>query len=67
MTRTFPDLVIGGVLIAPFVSFAVAAGVLLALLRPLLGVVGFERAFSNPPLAQLGIYVVILAVLIVPF
>lgn len=67
MTHTFPDLVISGVLVAPFVSYAAAAGLLFAMLRPLLRIVGFERAFSNPPLAQLGIYVVILAVLIVLF
>ena len=67
MTHAFPELVIGGVLIAPFVTYAAAALVAMLLLRPILQFVGFERLFSNPPVALLGSYVLILALLIVLF
>ncbi len=67
MTRSFPELVIGDVLIAPFVTYAVAALVVVLLLRPLLRLVRFERLFSNPPVALLSLYVLVLAVLIVVF
>ncbi|MBE7199439.1 MAG: DUF1656 domain-containing protein [Parafilimonas terrae] len=67
MIHGFPELVIGGVLIAPFVVYASAAAVIFALLRPVLRLVGFEHLFSNPPIAQLCIYVAILASLIVLF
>lgn len=67
MSTGFPELVVGGVLMAPFVAYAVGAAAVMAALRPLLRVAGFERIFSNPPLALLGIYVMILAALIVLF
>ena len=63
----FPEFAVGDVLIAPFVTYAVAAALLFALLRPLLGLIGFEHLFSNPPVARLCVYVVILALLIVLF
>ena len=65
MEQTFSELTIGGILVAPFVTYAATAAVLLFLLRPLLRLIGFERVFSNPPLAVLGLYVVILATLVV--
>lgn len=61
MSHTYYDLVIGGVLIAPFVTYAVASLVALLLLRPLLVLVRFEDAFSNPPLALLCVYLLVLA------
>ena len=64
MSVGFPELVLGGVLIAPFVTLAMAAALLLAVLRPLLQAAGFERAFANPPLALLGIFVMLLAALV---
>jgi hypothetical protein len=67
MIHGFPELVIGGVLIAPFVSYALAALALFFLVRPALSLVNFEAAFSNPPLALLCIYIAILAILIVLF
>jgi hypothetical protein len=67
MTRSFPELVIGGVLIAPFVKYAAVALALFLLLRPVLVLVHFERLFANAPLALLCVYVTILAVLIVLF
>ena len=67
MTHSFPELTIGGVLVAPFVMYAGAAIVILAVLRPFLRLVAFDRAFSNPPVAELSLYVLILALLIVLF
>ena len=67
MMHTFPELTIDGVLVAPFVTYAVAATATFAVLRPLLHLVAFDRAFSNPPVAELSLYVLILALLIVLF
>jgi hypothetical protein len=36
-------------------------------LRPVLHLVAFDRAFSNPPVAELSLYVLILTLLIVLF
>lgn len=65
MMQTFPEIVVGGVLIAPFVLYATLALVIFLLLRPVLGLVAFDRIFANPPVAQLSLYVLILATLIV--
>ncbi|MGU3665782.1 DUF1656 domain-containing protein [Methylobacterium sp. A49B] len=65
MSQTFPELVVGGVLISPFVTYAAAALALFLMLRPVLARIGFERLFSAPPVALLSLYVVILAFLIV--
>ena len=65
--HSFSELTIGGVLIAPFVIYAGAAIAMFAVLRPFLHLVAFDRVFSNPPVAELSLYVVILALLIVLF
>jgi hypothetical protein len=65
MIQTFHEVVIGGVLVAPFVLDAGLALVLFLLLRPFLYLVRFDSLFSNPPMAQLSVYVLILASLIV--
>jgi hypothetical protein len=67
MMHSFPELTIGGVLVAPFVMYAVTAIAIFAVLRPVLHVIAFDRAFSNPPVAELSLYVLILALLIVLF
>jgi hypothetical protein len=67
MMHSFPELTIGGVLIAPFVIYAGAAIAMFAVLRPFLHLVAFDRVFSHPPVAELSLYVVILALLIVLF
>ena len=67
MMHSFPELTIGGVLVAPFVIYAGAAIAIFAALRPLLHLVAFDRAFSNAPVAELSLYVLILALLIVLF
>jgi hypothetical protein len=65
--HSFSELTIGGVLVAPFVMYAVTAIAIFAVLRPVLHLIAFDRAFSNPPVAELSLYVLILALLIVLF
>ena len=63
MTNTYRELVVGGVLIAPIVSYAAIALLAFLMLRPLLRVVGFARVFSNPSLAELCLYVAMFGML----
>ena len=65
--HTYRELVIGGVLVAPIVSYAAIALLLLLLLRPLMHFVGFPRLFSNPPIAELSLYVSIFGLLTLLF
>ena len=67
MTNTYRELVIGGVLVAPVVSYAATALLIFLLLRPLLHVVGFSRLFSNPALAQISLYISIFGLLALLF
>jgi hypothetical protein len=67
MTHTFPELVVGGVLIAPLVSYAIAALVIFMALRPVLHAVHFSKLFSHPSIAELSVYVTILGLLTVLF
>lgn len=67
MMHSFPELTIGGVLVAPFVIYTGATVAIFAVLRPFLHLIAFDRAFSNPPVAELSLYIVILALLIVLF
>jgi hypothetical protein len=67
MMYGFPELTIGGVLVAPFVIYAGGALAIFAVLRPFLHLVAFDRAFSSPPVAELSLYVLILSLLIVLF
>ena len=67
MMHSFSELTIGGVLVAPFVMYAGTAIAIFAVLRPVLHLIAFDRAFSNPPVAELSRYVLILTLLIVLF
>jgi hypothetical protein len=67
MMRGFRELTIGGVFIAPFVIYAGAAVAIFAGLRPFLHLVAFDGAFISPPIAELSLFVLILALLIVLF
>ena len=67
MGRTFAELEVGGVLFAPFVTYLVAALVLIVVLRPLLHVVGFAKMFSHASVAELSLYVTILSLLVLLF
>jgi hypothetical protein len=67
MTQTYRELVIGGVLVAPIVSYAAVTIVILVVLRPALHVIGFSRLFSNPPVAELSLYIAIFGLLTLLF
>ena len=67
MTHSFSELVVGGVLVAPFVTYSVAALVMFLALRPVLHAIGFDKLFSHPSIAELSVYVTILGVLTVVF
>ena len=67
MMHSFGELTIGGVLVSPFVIYAGTAIAIFAVLRPVLHLIAFDRAFSNPPVAELSLYVLILTLLIVLF
>ena len=65
MTHPFYELTVGGVLLAPFVRYAVAALAIFLALRPVLHLIGFPKLFSHPPIAELSLYVTILGLLTV--
>jgi hypothetical protein len=67
MTHTFRELIIGGVLVAPVLSYSLDVIIVIAILRPLLHFIGFSRLFSNPPIAELSLYVAIFGLLMVLF
>ena len=67
MAHTFRELVIGGVLVAPFITHAVVALFVVLLIRPLLRFVGVFRIFSNAAIAELSLYVTILGMLVLFF
>jgi hypothetical protein len=67
MAHTFPELVIGGVLLAPFVTYLVVTLVIAIVLRPLLLVVGFAKMFSHAAIAELSLAVTILSLLMLLF
>jgi hypothetical protein len=67
MAHTFADLVVGGVLMAPFVTYLAVALVVILVLRPLLHVVGFAKIFSHTAIAELSLYVTIVGLLILLF
>jgi hypothetical protein len=67
MTHPFSELVVGGVLLAPFVTYAVAALVVILILRPILHLTGFAKLFSHPSIAELSLYVTILGLLTILF
>ena len=67
MTHTFYELVIGGVLVSPFISYAVAALIVTVVIRPILHLVGFSRIFSHPSVAELSLYVTVLGLLVLLF
>jgi hypothetical protein len=65
MTHPFYELMVGGVLLSPFVRYALAALTIFLVLRPVLHLIGFPRLFSHPPIAELSLYVTIFGLLTV--
>jgi hypothetical protein len=64
MTHTFRELVVGGVLLAPFVTYAVAALAIVLIIRPILRFTRVAKGFSHASIAELSLYVTILGLLI---
>jgi Protein of unknown function (DUF1656) len=64
MTQTFRELIVGGVLVAPFMTYAVVALFVVLAIRPVLHFVGFARFFSHASIAELSLYVTILGLLV---
>jgi hypothetical protein len=64
MAQTFHEWVIGDVLVSPFIAYAMAALLIMLLIRPFLRVVGFSRFFSHATIAELSLYVTVLGLLI---
>jgi Protein of unknown function (DUF1656) len=67
MSHAFPELVIGGILLAPFATYLAMALAVIIVLRPLLHVVGFAKTFSHAPVAELSLYVTVLGLLMLLF
>jgi hypothetical protein len=67
MSHTFAELVIGGILLAPFAAYLAMALAVIIVLRPLLHVVGFAKLFSHGPVAELSLYVSVLGLLMLLF
>ena len=67
MTHAFSELIIGGVLLAPFVTYLMMALVAIIVLRPLLHVVGFTKMFSHVAVAELSLYATILGLMMLMF
>lgn len=65
MTHAFSELVIGGLFIAPFITYAVSALVVVLVLRPILHLCRFSEMFSHPSVAELSLYVAILGLMTV--
>ncbi|GAB6844794.1 hypothetical protein HNR00_000203 [Methylorubrum rhodinum] len=59
------DITIGGVLVSPFVLDALVAFAILVVLRVLFRRIRLGRFVANPPLAEAGIYVCVLALVVV--
>ncbi|KAA0124853.1 Protein of unknown function [Methylobacterium sp. UNC378MF] len=58
------DIHVGGVLVSAFVAYALAAFVILVVLRRVFARIRFSRYVANAPLAEAGLYVCVLALLI---
>jgi hypothetical protein len=64
MTHNFHELTIGGVFLAPFVIYLLAALAIILLLRPILHLIGFAKIFSHASIAELSLYVGVLGTLV---
>jgi hypothetical protein len=67
VTHTYQELMIGGVLVAPIASYAAAMLFIIVMLRPILHFIGFSSVFSNPPIAELSLYLAIFGLLTLLF
>jgi hypothetical protein len=63
MNQTYQELIIGGVLVAPIVFYALVTIIAIVVLPPILHFIRFSSLFSNPPLAELSLYIAIFGLL----
>ncbi|GEP05939.1 DUF1656 domain-containing protein [Methylobacterium oxalidis] len=61
------DLDLGGILISPFVAYAAGALLILVGLRAIFARIRFSRYVANPPLVEAGLYICLVALLVVLF
>jgi hypothetical protein len=61
------EFVVAGLLISPFVKYALIAMVLFVPIRLVLARVGFQRWVWHPLLAEAGLYICLLAVINILF
>jgi hypothetical protein len=61
MMPHFREIGVLGVYLPPILVYALVAGLLFAALRRLLSYAGYERFVWHPPLADLAVYVLLLA------
>ena len=59
------ELEVGGILISPFVGYLLGALAIQLCLRVLFRKIRFSRYVANPPLAEAGIFVCVLGLLII--
>ncbi|MGM4902769.1 DUF1656 domain-containing protein [Tardiphaga sp. 866_E4_N2_1] len=59
MTKTFNEFVVGGVFLAPAVSYIVVTVLIVLMLRPILHRIRFSTYFSNPSIAELSLYIAV--------
>jgi hypothetical protein len=64
MTHAFQEIVIGGVLVSPLITYVAIALAAVLALRPILRVLRFDELFSHPSVAALSLYVAIFGLLI---
>ena len=60
MTHPFSDVVIDGILVSSFVAYAIIALIIFLLLRPIQRRLRLAGMFSQPSVAGLSLYVIIL-------
>jgi hypothetical protein len=65
MTHSFSELIVGGVLLAPFVRHVVAAFAIFLLLGRVLHLIGVTTLFSHPSIAAFSLYVTLLGLVTV--
>lgn len=58
------ELDIGGILVSPFVAYAGSAFLIMIVLRIGFARIRFSRYVANPPLAEAGLYICVLALLV---
>jgi hypothetical protein len=65
MAQHFQEFVCGDVQVAPFVTIATLAFIVILLLRPILARIGFRHIFLAPGAVMFCLYIVIVSLLVV--